>query len=168
MRFKFRQYLFWLIYKSLSNHTFTWSGEWGKTACMNGKPNIHKIPLITATTRRSQLYALPLTNLLSGESTIAALQLITKLTRYNISGNDVLQYFVILATSQNRNSSLVYLMFWSMKNNSERENPSPIAPNTSATRRDWKSTTSNVPLLCLVSEWVWFSDESIAVVPGIW
>lgn len=32
-------------------------------------------------------------------------------------------------------------MFWSMKNKSDRQNPSPIAPNTAPTDRLWKGTT---------------------------
>ena len=54
--------------------TFTWRGECGRTACMKGRPNMQRSPLMAATTRRSQLYAFPLINLLSGESTIAALK----------------------------------------------------------------------------------------------
>ena len=63
-----------LIVYLYTNLTFTWRGECGSTACMKGRPNMQRSPLMAATTRRSQLYAFPLINLLSGESTIAALK----------------------------------------------------------------------------------------------
>ena len=56
-----------------------------------------------------------------------------------------------------------------MKNNSDNEKPRPMAPNISATRRDLKSTTSNVPLVCFISELVTFVDSvERSSDPGIW